>query len=1560
MKAVPRLGRSFIGIFAAFTLGMCSPHSARGSHQPAQLQDRITSAVHGYEVWYTNDDTNSLHYYTTTKANQVANGVDATHTGLVDLGFLAPFFVYDPPEIHVYNSDDTGGADYCKITLDSPNMIGQPEECQRRVVGHELFHHVQYAYINGGSTSCGGCSTTWGKWLCEGTARMMQDKVFLDIDQGWCGLNSFVSQLNGYLADPNRSIMTCSYAACLWWAYCAEQLGTMAGEPQLGVDFIRELWENTDPSAPNSEQVLRTTIAEFAPGTTFEDVWHDFILCNALHDLDVGVLSNADRYSYVDETPAGGGQTYDAVDREALVYSPAVKVENVSLWGAWYGEASAAGKQCDVIGFRARARDGQVLACGLVPVRNGASKDIAVDLYKGGGTEFARTVIVDPTNPIDRILVVVGAFGSGGDVEYVFDSGPVRLNLVAPTSTDPAYVGELAAPEPFLLRVKAIGPASLSDGPDLSVRGLSPELFSVEIGGEPADVVNGAYVQGEYWLVVEPPDKTGPQTRYDLEVQLCAISVAADQAVVYEKIVRNQVLTIDASGSMLDPVSNPKIEAARAAAALYADVASDDDRVGVVKFHGNDVECNEDSTVVRALGDVAGNRAAIQAAIAGVHPSDPPGWMTSIGDGLVRAQDQLDNFGNPEDFHYIILLSDGMENEARFWAEDYLCPGGGSVGPAGDEVIPKDTRVYAIALGPETNQELMQQIAADTDGEYYYVTLEDPGTLSSRAREAVLPGDLLLPNRLANVYGFIQDNVARRQRLFSRAGIAPVGSWESFTIPVHEPDLRDGIFAFNWDLWGENVSVELRDPGGVLLTDATPGVDVTGGASHKVYHVESVKTGTWQARLRAQSKDTQYLALLSAVPGSGVRCRLQIAANPATDAVSEHYFARFLRGLPVPVLVTIADRKGRVADAEVIADVRNPGGGIRTMQLFDDGLHGDGEPDDGVYGNVYTQTAWSSQGGVPDGDTGGAEGSYDVSVVAAGKDNFGERFERHCLGSFHVFEFTKGQAEVDPDRDGDLMPDRWELLFGLNIKFDDSEMDLDGDGLRNIEELWWGTRPNDPDTDDGGEGDGSEVKRGADPLDPADDAVKCPTDVEVVTETGNENPEIYLRPFANLIRFPVPQGKAKLNLYVSKGSPDAFALLDSFDPRDYRGMYYHEGLEGDVPYYYYFEAEDEGGAVSAPSPIFIGVPREDPFPPVGSILVDGGADRTDSVEVFLLLDDAPDNHEVMLSNDAAFPGAAWQAVVRRLDGWVLQPDPFTGRAIVYAIYRDVAGNLSAVYADDIIVDEDGDADGDGFPNRDDPDDDGDSLDDEFELEVLHTDPFRADSDGDGIPDDLDDEDGDGLPNGGERVAGTNPTDPRDFLALSIGDVDPEGVELRWPWRAGRLYRVYRSKVVSGTPSWGLVPGSYEAAPPDAVMHPAPLVSAEFYVADAIWPQAIEEVVRSAIVQAPLAAAAIPGSDADNQLTPGTLVLYRTNQGRYGVLEIEAFGEDLTIGWRTYSADGSLYSSGSGEVLEGTYTFDLDVGTMSPPAGAADLWWRLVSGSVRFLTPRNGALLLKLK
>ncbi len=84
---------------------------------------------------------------------------------------------------------------------------------------------------------------------------------------------------------------------------------------------------------------------------------------------------------------------------------------------------------------------------------------------------------------------------------------------------------------------------------------------------------------------------------------------------------------------------------------------------------------------------------------------------------------------------------------------------------------------------------------------------------------------------------------------------------------------------------------------------------------------------------------------------------------------------------------------------------------------------------------------------------------------------------------------------------------------------------------------------------------------------------------------------------------------------------------------------------------------------------------------------------------------------------------------------------------------------------------------------------------------------------------------------------------------------------------------------------------------------------------------------------------ISGSDG-SEFKPGTYFVYRTSMGRLGKCIVEnyepASSYRLTIAWVTYNANGTVYSSGSGLVILGSFLCDLDTGTVT--STGADFWW----------------------
>ncbi len=1353
---------------------------------PSNLMDRADVAFNpagaDYDVYFTDDNALSADFFSAMNAGFVRDALVNNHNTLVNapLSFRAPNFSDTPNDVCIFDSGNVATAPLDRITVDAPNMRNQNEPFTRATIGHELFHHVQYAYINFNDWP------SWGAWTVEATARAMEDKTFNDNDS--TPMNTFyVGEVNGYLGNPNRTLMDISYTAALFWTYLMEQLGTTTAEPSRGAEVIRDFWERTRGNSPDSVRYLRDTIANFAPGRTLEDVFLDFAVANYTHSRNLSTLpaGQARRYQYVDESAAGGGTAFANVPTTAIPNASFNTVLNSSVvrWGAQYFDATVDVGGCEAVGFWGKAKDNKNLAWAVVAIHSG---DRVTEIYRGTGNVFYRSFINNPGDNIRQLALVVAGLNDSADFEYAIGQGQIGGSIQLPTMSRLAFVGKRDNPERFQVRLLLQGPAVLSPegfGP-VSIRGLDSSAFRIELvsaangSRHPATVINANYVSGEYWLAVQAPAiaNAADGDLYHVEVCVCtrdtrcSIPLRSDNSVLYADVLLNQMLVLDKSFSMHypEPVENSKIEAARNAARLYVHAAADTDKIGLVTFSGNNSECDDDAQLVRDMVPVAPNRDDMINAINGVVED---GW-TSIGDGLKKgAQRLLASVTTPRDANVLVLLSDGLENEGDLWAS-----ANSSCSPASPPVrnsfapgaVNAGIRVDTIAFGPAANRELLQNIATFTRGLFYDVASDAPTPAAFAAAGAGVGGgpppfgaptmaSLEVPNRLANVYRTIEESTHQQDRLYFRSDRFGAGSL-NFTVPVTERaggGIVNAVFAFNWHLAAANVDVRLFNAGGAEINPGSAGWTIFKNNTHKTYHFQGIlPPGNYRVSATA-ARPVQMISMLSGKLVRGVDIEVNLSqvrgAPPARECQSEETFD-YLRGLPVDVSVNLNDQRGGIAGAALEVLVENPDGSVNRLSLHDDGLHGDGAAADGLYGNRYTRTPFFSRGGLPDfpaNPPAGAAGGYTVHIRAAGKSNAGDPFERFALRSFHVYEFPDFGAQnprCDPDRDNDGLPDRWEDLYGLDkTNPADAGEDYDLDGVSNKEEFLHGTLPFNADTDGGGESDGSEIANGRDPLYDRDDLLPAVVDYGVVT-ARTDLPIHEPQPETTILHFPVNTAYRFMEVWRTDPSWFGFERVARVDVRaDRSGVYYDRRLQNGLTYLYYLVAEGESGARTPQTATFTASPTDDPLPPKGWILINQGATFTGTRNVTLQFDTSDDAKEVLISESPTFAGASWLPLVPQRNYTLINPVSGVGIAIVYAKFRDAAQNESTVYHDSIQLQVGGDVDNDGLADS---------------WEIANFGNLARTSAGD--------EDGDGYSN---LIEFRNGTDPRDPFSPRTGRVN---------------------------------------------------------------------------------------------------------------------------------------------------------------------------------------------
>jgi len=175
----------------------------------SSLQDRadvvMNPAGADYDVFFTDDDPTSNDFFSATNAGFVRDAVLANHNIYVNppYSFLAPNFSESPNDICIFDSQNIATAPADRITVDAPMMRTASEPFTRAILGHELFHHVQNAYIDINNWAA------WGGWTVEATARAMEDKTFTDNDSTPAN-TLYVGEVNNYMGNPNATLMDIS------------------------------------------------------------------------------------------------------------------------------------------------------------------------------------------------------------------------------------------------------------------------------------------------------------------------------------------------------------------------------------------------------------------------------------------------------------------------------------------------------------------------------------------------------------------------------------------------------------------------------------------------------------------------------------------------------------------------------------------------------------------------------------------------------------------------------------------------------------------------------------------------------------------------------------------------------------------------------------------------------------------------------------------------------------------------------------------------------------------------------------------------------------------------------------------------------------------------------------------------------------------------------------------------------------------------------------------------------------------------------------------------------
>lgn len=340
-------------------------------------------------------------------------------------------------------------------------------------------------------------------------------------------------------------------------------------------------------------------------------------------------------------------------------------------------------------------------------------------------------------------------------------------------------------------------------------------------------------------------------------------------------------VAVDCSGSM---VNSGYVDVTRSTSKQFVELMETADRVGVVSFADNatPVFAGDDGKV--ALID---ENNVTESACDAIDDIDF-GGCTYMGDGLEKAREQLDDApGN----RAIVLMSDGYDNKG--------CQRDNPDRSSALEVanhLPEDIDVYTCAMGPASDQVTLEQIAAVTDGQYYYApTIDD----------------------LYEIYNYIRGNVSGDGVIANTTGTASSSSIAAYVDCAAE----QVVFACHWHAKGlrwvghtpkksSEIHVYLKRPDGKVVPANASWVHRCTGESYVIFTINEPQPGRWRVVVETGGEGhTQYTV------GGWVRSDLQLLVELGRPKLGGHPLLAQV-GLQLPT--------GRELDVRYTAHVSRP------------------------------------------------------------------------------------------------------------------------------------------------------------------------------------------------------------------------------------------------------------------------------------------------------------------------------------------------------------------------------------------------------------------------------------------------------------------------------------------------------------------------------------------------------------------------------------------------------------------------------------------------------------
>ena len=562
---------------------------------------------------------------------------------------------------------------------------------------------------------------------------------------------------------------------------------------------------------------------------------------------------------------------------------------------------------------------------------------------------------------------------------------PKLCYVLEPTSSAPQNVGSVSSPRHVHAQVRVGSYNGL-------YHGLDAGDFHATVGSWEADVLQVVERLKHYELTIAPPDESDgvtPTMCYNLEVSVTCPAFSETDcvlgAVIYtdaEEIPIDVVTVIDRSGSM---VTSEYLQPALDAAELFVGFMHTNDMVGVVSFSGG-ASVEFPLTLITSQDVIYDAQDEIQSVVGG--------GATSIAAGLLAAESQFAEYGEPTDPWATVLLSDGYETQAP-WVSDML----------GD--LSEKNDVYTIALGENSDEALLELIANYTGGQFYMTPT---------------------PDQLQAIYSLIRGQVSRDQIVALGSGQVSQNELSGAATWVDDT-MTDAVFLIGWT--SGDLDLTLEDPSGQVVDSqaaaSDTGITYVEEDRYEYFTVQEPLSGQWQLQVYGEN-----------VAGSAETYGLTVTADTELRLDADFYCDDYTANQTIGILAALLEGDDPIVNAEITATVHPPSVGrsawttvmgdlapsasLRTardticLHLYDDGGHGDGVARDGVYGNSFLGAI--------------GEGTYVFDLQAIGSTAAGRTFQRVTqratnVGASSGTGVISGEVSYTGTSEGDLYVRAW-------------------------------------------------------------------------------------------------------------------------------------------------------------------------------------------------------------------------------------------------------------------------------------------------------------------------------------------------------------------------------------------------------------------------------------------------------------------------------------------------------------------------------------------------------